>query len=110
MKENNKLEPNKRSPKSRTLFKDTLTRALLENDSEKLRNLCDQIIFIALDGSLPLNDRLGFIKVVMDRVDGRPAQAIELTDNQVNLPNASQFKIVKVEPSDSCAGASPSNE
>ena len=94
----NNLEPNKRSPKSRTLFKDTLTRALLENDSKQLRMMCQTLIGIANDGSLPLNERLKAIDLIMNRVDGRPAQAIELSDPTVDLPSASQFKIVKVEP------------
>lgn len=97
-KTDNNLEPNKRSPKSRTLFKDTLTRALLENDSKQLRMMCQTLIGIANDGSLPLNERLKAIDLIMNRVDGRPAQAIELSDNGVELPSASQFKIVKVEP------------
>jgi hypothetical protein len=38
------------------------------------------------------------MKVIIERVDGRPHQAIEITDNNMGLPSASQFKIVKVEP------------
>jgi hypothetical protein len=34
----------------------------------------------------------------MERVDGRPAQSVEITDNTIGLPTAGQFKIVKVEP------------
>ena len=82
---------------SRTLFKDTLTRIALENDSVKLRKLCNQLWDIALDGSLPLNDRFQAMKYIMERIDGRPAQAVEVTDNTVNLPSAGQFKIVKIE-------------
>ena len=96
-KEDNNLSPNKRSPKSRTLFKDTLTRALLENDPKQLRMMCQTLIGIANDGSLPLNERLKAIDLIMNRVDGRPAQAIEINEG-VELPSAGQFKIVKVEP------------
>jgi len=98
MKETNNLEPNKRSPKSRTLFKDTLTRALLENDAVQLRMMCQQLIGIAVDGSLPIPDRLNAVKIIMDRVDGRAAQSVEITDNTIGLPSAGNFKIVKVEP------------
>lgn len=91
-------KPDRYSGISRTLFKDTLSRALLADDSKKLRKLCDQMLDIALDGTLPLGDRLAFMKVIIERVDGRPAQAIEITDNNLGLPSASQFKIVKVEP------------
>lgn len=101
MKEDNNLEspgPKERTKgTSRTLFKDTLTRAALENDSEKLRKLCNQIWDIALDGSLPLQDRFTAMKMIMERIDGRPAQAIEIQDNTIGLPSAGQFKIVKIE-------------
>ena len=101
-KSDNQLEKSEQKDRysgiNRTLFKDTLTRALLADDSKKLRKLCDQILDIALDGSLPLQDRLAFMKVIIERVDGRPHQAIEITDNNMGLPSASQFKIVKVEP------------
>jgi hypothetical protein len=83
---------------SRTLFKDTLTRIALENDSAKLRKLCNQLWDIALDGSLPLADRFTAMKMLQDRIDGRAAQSVEITDRTVDLPSAGQFKIVKVEP------------
>lgn len=101
MKENNNIE--KPEPKertkgaSRTLIKDTLTRMALENDGERLRQLGAVIWNIALDGSLPLADRQGFIKLLMDRVDGRPSQSIEVSDNNTGLPSSTMFKIVKVE-------------
>lgn len=83
---------------SRTLFKDTLTRIALENDSAKLRKLCNQLWDIALDGSLPLADRFTAMKMLQDRIDGRAAQSVEITDGSVDLPSAGSFKLVKVEP------------
>lgn len=83
---------------SRTLFKDTLTRIGLADNSEKLNKLCDQLWEIALTGSLPLSDRFTAMKFLMERVDGRPAQAIEIQDNNTGLPSSTMFKIVKVEP------------
>ena len=103
MKKDNKLEDQVLSgrgsgTKSRQMFKDTLSRALLADDGKKLRMLCDQLLDIALTGSLPLNERLGYIKLIIERVEGRPAQSIELSDGGAELPSAGQFKIVKVEP------------
>ena len=102
-KTDNNLEEQKQSgkgtgTKSRQMFKDTLSRALLADDGKKLRMLCDQLLNIALTGSLPLNERLGYIKLIIERVEGRPAQAIEISDGGIELPSASQFRIVKVEP------------
>jgi hypothetical protein len=36
--------------------------------------------------------------MLQDRIDGRAAQSVEITDRTVDLPSAGQFKIVKVEP------------
>ena len=103
MKEDNNLEEQKQSgkgtgTKSRNLFKDTISRALLENDSKRLRALIEKAITFA-EHAPPdrIGDFISILKFLSDRVDGRPAQAVEITDNTVNLPSAGQFKIVKIE-------------
>ena len=104
MNKDNNLQEQKQSgkgtgTKSRNLFKDTITRALLENDSERLRALVEKAITLAEHvGPDKIGDFIAILKFLSDRVDGRPAQAIEISDNSIGLPNAGQFKIVRVEP------------
>lgn len=96
---NNSLEtsaPKRAQGASRTLFKDTLARALLADDSKQLRKLCDELLIQALDKNLTASERLSAIKLIIERVDGRPAQSIEVTDN-TDRPSAGLFKIVKIE-------------
>lgn len=96
---NNSLETSQASRKNginRTLFKDTLSRALLADDSKQLRKLCDELLNQALDKNLTAAERLNAIKLIIERVDGKPAQSIEVTDN-TDRPAAGLFKIVKVE-------------
>ena len=102
-KEDNTLDPAKPKQRgvTRNLFKDTIARALLENDSARLRALVEKAITLAEHvGPDKIGDFITILKFLSDRVDGRPAQAIEISDNTVNLPNAGQFKIVKIEPNE----------
>lgn len=96
---NKELEDNKqiRGPKSRTLFKDTLTRALLEEDGKRLRKMTERLIALALDNSLSPMEQLAAIKLIIERVDGRAPQAIEVTDVS-ERPEAGTFRIVKIDP------------
>jgi len=94
--ENKSLEPAKARGVFRNLFKDTLARALLADDSKKLRAICDNLCEMAIDPSLSASERQGAIKIIMDRVDGRPAQSIEVTDS-TDRPSSGLFKIVKIE-------------
>lgn len=103
MSKDNILEEQKQSgkgtgSKSRNLFKDTISRALLENDSKRLRALVEKALYFAEHDAIQVNDFITILKFLADRVDGRPAQAVEITDNSINLPSAGQFKIVKIEP------------
>ena len=103
MKENNKIENQAPSTgsntKSRQMFKDTLTRALLENDSKRLRALCEKMLYFAEHEAIQVNDFITIMKFIAERVDGKPAQAIEITDHSLTLPSVGQYKFVKVEPS-----------
>lgn len=99
MMKNKDLEDNKqiRGPKSRTLFKDTLTRALLEDDGKRLRKMTTRLIEMALDPNLSPMEQLAAIKLIIDRVDGRAQQSVEVTD-VTDRPEAGTFRIVKIEP------------
>ena len=81
---------------SRTLFKDTLARALLAEDSKKLRAICDDLLNIAIDPNLSPTERMTAQKIIMERVDGRPAQSLEIIED-TNKPSTGTFKIVKIE-------------
>lgn|SRR5574343_379177 len=81
---------------NRTLFKDTLARALLADDSKQLRKLCDEMLNQALNSNLSASERLAAIKLIIERVDGKPAQSVEVID-ATDRPEAGLFKIVKVE-------------
>ena len=91
-----KSGPDRKSGISRTLFKDTLSRALLADDSKQLRALCDELLNQSLDKNLAPSERLAAIKLIIERVDGRPAQSIEVTDS-TDRPSSGLFKIVKIE-------------
>lgn len=88
--------PSRVQGSSRTLFKDTLARALLADDAKKLRAICDSLCDMALDNNLSAMERTAAIKLIIERVDGRPSQQIEVTDN-TERPSAGLFKIVKID-------------
>lgn len=100
MKQDNKLDTAKPKQRGvqRNLFKDTISRALLENDSKRLRALVEKALYFAEHEAIQVNDFITILKFLADRVDGRPAQAIEIQDNSLNLPSAGHFTLVRVEP------------
>lgn len=96
----NKLEPAERKRgASRTLFKDAIARALLADNSKRLNALIEKAFTFA-EHCPPdrLGDFVAIMKFLAERVDGRPAQSVEITDNTLELPSAGSFKIVRVEP------------
>jgi hypothetical protein len=102
MKENNKLEkseqkPDRHSGINRTLFKDTLTRALLENDGKRLRALSEKLFYFLEHEAIQVQDFLALMKFLAERTDGRAHQMIEITGQENALPSATMFKLVKVE-------------
>lgn len=63
-------EGNKNATKNRP-WAEAINRALLAEDGKKLRALADKIIDRALEGDVSA------LKEVGDRMDGKPAQALE---------------------------------
>lgn len=63
-------EGNKNATKNRP-WAEAINRALLSEDGKKLRALADKIIDKALEGDVQA------LKEVGDRMDGKPAQALE---------------------------------
>lgn len=100
MSENKSLEKQVPSTgngtKSRQLFKDTLTRALLADDSKQLRALCDKALKFANDPNIEIGDFITILKFISERTDGRPAQSVEVIDG-TERPSSGLFKIVRIE-------------
>lgn len=57
-------------------FEEALTRALLEQDGKKLRRIADRLVAHAANSK---KIDLEAIKTVLDRVDGKPRQGVELS-------------------------------
>lgn len=88
-------EPGPSRP-NRNLFKDCLTRSLLENDGQKMRQITDRLLEIATGPTFTPEQQMAAFKLIIERVEGRPSQQVEIHDN-TDKPSAGLFKIVKVE-------------
>ena len=66
-------EGNQNSIKSNRLWGETIKRAVLAQDPEKLRKIADKLIDMAESGDL------GAMKELGDRIDGKAAQSMALT-------------------------------
>ena len=80
MAERGAPEGNKNAVKNRP-WAEALNRALLAEDGKKLRALADRIIDKALEGDVQA------LKEVGDRMDGKPAQALEHSGDMVVMVN-----------------------
>ena len=67
-------EGNQNSSKSNRLWGETIKRAVLAQDPEKLRKIADKLIEMAAAGDLAAMKELG------DRIDGKAAQSVALTN------------------------------
>ena len=63
---------NQNSSKTNRLWGETIKRAALHNDAEKLRKIADKLLDLAADGDMSA------IKEFGDRFDGKATQAIDL--------------------------------
>jgi molecular chaperone GrpE (heat shock protein) len=64
---------NQNSSKANRLWAETIRRAVVQADPEKLRRIADKLLAMAEDGDIQA------IKEVGDRLDGKPTQATELS-------------------------------
>lgn len=80
-------EGNKNATKNRP-WAEAVNRALLAEDGKKLRELADKLIDKALEGDVTA------LKEIGDRVDGRPAQQLQLAGHD------GEALVVKIEASD----------
>lgn len=78
-------EGNTNSSKNNRLWANTIRRAIIQGDGEKLRKIADKLIALAEDGDLQAIKELG------DRLDGKAAQSVALS-NDGDEP----FKVEKI--------------
>lgn len=69
---------NQNSIKSNRLWGETIKRAALHNDAEKLRSIAEKLIAMAEEGDL------GAIKELGDRLDGKASQAVTVGGDEDN--------------------------
>lgn len=66
-------EGNTNSSKNNRLWAETIRRAVIQADAEKLRAIADKLIEKAAEGDMQAIKELG------DRLDGKPAQSTEIS-------------------------------
>lgn len=64
---------NQNATKQHRIWAETIRRAVVQNDAEKLRSLAEKLIGLAADGDVAALRELG------DRLDGKPAQQVQLS-------------------------------
>jgi hypothetical protein len=64
---------NQNSSKANRLWAETIRRAVVQADPEKLRRIADKLLAMAEDGDIQA------IKEVGDRLDGKPNQTVDAT-------------------------------
>jgi hypothetical protein len=64
---------NQNSSKVNRLWAETIRRAVVQADPEKLRRIADKLLAMAEDGDIQA------IKEVGDRLDGKPNQTVDAT-------------------------------
>ena len=63
---------NQNARKENRLWAETIRRAVVQNDAQKLRNIADKLVEMASAGDVSAMRELG------DRLDGKPAQQLQL--------------------------------
>ena len=71
-------EGNTNSNKNNRLWADTIRRALIQSDGERIRALAEALINKASEGDVSA------LKEIGDRIDGKSAQALTLGGDQDN--------------------------
>lgn len=71
---------NQNSSKDRRLWANTLRRAVLQGDAEKLRKIADALLSKAAEGDVAAIRELG------DRLDGKAMQQIAVSGNEDGAP------------------------
>lgn len=66
-------QPGNQNAKKGKLFYDALRIALLQEDRKRLRNITDKLVKAAENGDA------WAVKEIMDRMDGKPVQATEIS-------------------------------
>ena len=63
---------NQNARKENRLWGETNRRAVVQNDAQRLRDLAEKLIDLAITGDVPALREIG------DRLDGKPAQQLQL--------------------------------
>lgn len=63
---------NTNSSKANRLWANTIRRAVVQEDGAKLREIADKLVALATEGDMQA------IKEIGDRLDGKPAQSMEI--------------------------------
>ena len=63
---------NTNSSKDNRLWANTIRRAIVQGDAERLRRIAEKLLAMAEDGDLQAMREIG------DRLDGKPSQALDL--------------------------------
>lgn len=66
-------EGNQNSSKSNRLWAETIRRAVVQSDPERLRSIAEKLLDMAASGDIQAMKELG------DRLDGKPKQQTEVT-------------------------------
>lgn len=79
-------QPGNQNAKKGKLFYDALRIALLQEDRKRLRNITDKLVKAAENGDA------WAVKEIMDRMDGKPVQATEISGVD---GNAMELKLIE---------------
>lgn len=79
-------QPGNQNAKKGKLFYDALRIALLQEDRKRLRNITDKLVKAAENGDA------WAVKEIMDRMDGKPVQATEISGID---GNAMELKLIE---------------
>lgn len=83
---------NQNSTKSKRLWGETIRRAVLQSDGEKLRKIADALIDKAAEGDIQAIKELG------DRLDGKALQGLEITGEDGGPVRLEKVERVIVDP------------
>jgi hypothetical protein len=81
-------EGNTNSSKENRLWANTIRRAIVQSDGERLRKIAEKLIDMAADGDLQAIKELG------DRLDGKATNSVELN---ATVETVDRFKLADLE-------------
>ena len=92
---------NTNGSKQNRLWGETIRRAVAQNDAVKLRGIADKLVEMALAGDVAAMREMG------DRLDGKPAQQVQLSGDADGAPIRHRVEQVIVDPEKPDTDSSP---